>query len=195
MEISFMEKENDPFNNVNGLEINESEIKLTNMEYPTAYSPNIQINNILESMNVYDKNHINTQIMREKLANKLINAAMTTNLEEGDPEALDVNLHIMMEARSILNDLDKASKDNVAIKLKKKDTENAEASNINMAEFLSKIKLSDMKQFDQGTMVQTPDEISRSIDKIEKDAGIVILETELETCGNMLPSKPEELDS
>ena len=33
------------------------------------------------------------------------------------------------------------------------------------------------------------------IDKIEKDAGIVILETELETCGNMLPSKPEELDS
>jgi hypothetical protein len=195
MEISFMEKENDPFNNVNGLEITESEIKLTNMEYPTAYSPNIQINNILESMNVYDKNHINTQIMREKLANKLINAAMTTNLEEGDPEALDVNLHIMMEARSILNDLDKASKDNVAIKLKKKDTENAEASNINMAEFLSKIKLSDMKQFDQGTMVQTPDEISRSIDKIEKDAGIVILETELETCGNMLPSKPEELDS
>lgn len=195
MEISFMEKENDPFNNVNGLEITESEIKLTNMEYPTAYSPNIQINNILESMNVYDKNHINTQIMREKLANKLINAAMTTNLEEGDPEALDVNLHIMMEARSILNDLDKASKDNVAIKLKKKDTENAEASNINMAEFLSKIKLSDMKQFDQGTMVQTPDEISRNIDKIEKDAGIVILETELETCGNMLPSKPEELDS
>ena len=195
MEISFMEKENDPFNNVNGLEINESEIKLTNMEYPTAYSPNIQINNILESMNVYDKNHINTQIMREKLANKLINAAMTTNLDEGDPEALDVNLHIMMEARSILNDLDKASKDNVAIKLKKKDTENAEASNINMAEFLSKIKLSDMKQFDQGTMVQTPDEISRNIDKIEKDAGIVILETELETCGNMLPSKPEELDS
>lgn len=190
-----MEKENDPFNNVNGLEITESEIKLTNMEYPTAYSPNIQINNILESMNVYDKNHINTQIMREKLANKLINAAMTTNLDEGDPEALDVNLHIMMEARSILNDLDKASKDNVAIKLKKKDTENAEASNINMAEFLSKIKLSDMKQFDQGTMVQTPDEISRNIDKIEKDAGIVILETELETCGNMLPSKPEELDS
>lgn len=195
MEISFMEKENDPFNNVSGLEINEPEIKSTNVEYPTAYSPNIQINNILESMNVYDKNHINTQIMREKLANKLINAAMTTNLDEGDPEALDVNLHIMMEARSILNDLDKAAKDNVAIKLKKKDTENAEASNINMAEFLSKIKLSDMKQFDQGTMVQTPDEISRNIDKIEKDAGIVILETELETGGNMLPSKPEELDS
>lgn len=195
MEISFMEKENDPFNNVSGLEINESEIKSTNVEYPTAYSPDIQINNILESMNVYDKNHINTQIMREKLANKLINAAMTTNLDEGDPEALDVNLHIMMEARSILNDLDKAAKDNVAIKLKKKDTENAEASNINMAEFLSKIKLSDMKQFDQGTMVQTAEEISRNIDKIEKDAGIVILETELETGGNMLPSKPEELDS
>lgn len=195
MEISFMTESNDPFNNVSGLEINESEIKSTNVEYPTAYSPDIQINNILESMNVYDKNHINTQIMREKLANKLINAAMTTNLDEGDPEALDVNLHIMMEARSILNDLDKAAKDNVAIKLKKKDTENAEASNINMAEFLSKIKLSDMKQFDQGTMVQTAEEISKNIDKIEKDAGIVILETELETGGNMLPSKPEELDS
>lgn len=195
MEISFMTESTDPFNNVSGLEINESEIKSTNVEYPTAYSPNIQINNILESMNVYDRNHINTQIMREKLANKLINAAMTTNLDEGDPEALDVNLHIMMEARSILNDLDKAAKDNVAIKLKKKDTENAEASNINMAEFLSKIKLSDVKQFDQGTMVQTAEEISKNIDKIEKDAGIVILETELETGGNMLPDKPEELDS
>lgn len=195
MEISFMTESTDPFNNVSGLEINESEIKSTNVEYPTAYSPNIQINNILESMNVYDRNHINTQIMREKLANKLINAAMTTNLDEGDPEALDVNLHIMMEARSILNDLDKSAKDNVAIKLKKKDTENAEASNINMAEFLSKIKLSDVKQFDQGTMVQTAEEISKNIDKIEKDAGIVILETELETGGNMLPDKPEELDS
>lgn len=190
-----MTESTDPFNNVSGLEINESEIKSTNVEYPTAYSPNIQINNILESMNVYDRNHINTQIMREKLANKLINAAMTTNLDEGDPEALDVNLHIMMEARSILNDLDKAAKDNVTVKLKKKDTENAEASNINMAEFLSKIKLSDMKQFDQGTMVQTAEEISKNIDKIEKDAGIVILETELETGGNMLPDKPEELDS
>ena len=166
-----------------------------NVDYPTAYSPSVQINSILESMNVYDKNHINTQIMREKLAAKLMDAAMNADLDEPDAEVKDVNLHLLMEARSILNDLDKAAKDNVAVKLKKKDTENAEASNINMAEFLSKIKLSDMKQFDQGTMVQTAEEISRNIDKIEKDAGITILETELETGGNMLPSKPEELDS
>lgn len=189
-----MAESNDPFDNVGGLVVDQSEIKSTSVEYPTAYTSNVQINSILESMNVYDRNHINTQIMREKLANKLMNAAMTANLDEGDPEALDVNLHIMMEARSILNDLDKAAKDNVAIKLKKKDTENAEASNINMAEFLSKIKLTDVKQFDQGTMVQTAEEISKHIDQLEKDNGITILETELETGGNMLPAKPEESD-
>lgn len=94
---------------------------------------------------------------------------MTANLDEGDPEALDVNLHIMMEARSILNDLDKAAKDNVAVKLKKKDTENAEASNINMAEFLSKIKIADISQMDSGTIVaQSPSDISAELDRLEK---------------------------
>lgn len=189
-----MPESKDPFNNTGGLMISEIESKSPNVEYPTAYSQDIKINSILESMDTYDRNHINTQIMREKLANKLMNAAMTANLDEGDPEALDVNLHIMMEARSILNDLDKAAKDNVAVKLKKKDTENAEASNINMAAFLSKIKVSDMGQFDSGTIVQTAEEINANLDRLEKDNNINIMDTELETSGNMLPEKAEIID-
>jgi hypothetical protein len=189
-----MSESKDPFNNTGGLMISEIESKSPNVEYPTAYSQDIKINSILESMDTYDRNHINTQIMREKLANKLMNAAMTANLDEGDPEALDVNLHIMMEARSILNDLDKAAKDNVAVKLKKKDTENAEASNINMAAFLSKIKVSDMGQFDNGTIVQTAEEINANLDRLEKDNNINIMDTELETSGNMLPEKAEIAD-
>lgn len=166
----------------------------TNVEYPTAYSPSVQINSILESMNVYDKNHINTQIMREKLAAKLMNAAMNADLDEPDAEVKDVNLHLLMEARSILNDLDKAAKDNVAVKLKKKDTENAEASNINMAEFLAKIKLTDIKQFDTGTVVQSADEISRSLDMLAEKDKIEILDTEMETEGMMLPEVEENLE-
>lgn len=166
----------------------------TNVEYPTAYSPSVQINSILESMNVYDKNHINTQIMREKLAAKLMDAAMNADLDEPDAEVKDVNLHLLMEARSILNDLDKAAKDNVAVKLKKKDTENAEASNINMAEFLAKIKLTDIKQFDTGTVVQSADEISRSLDMLAEKDKIEILDTEMETEGTMLPEMEEDLD-
>ena len=166
----------------------------TNVEYPTAYSPSVQINSILESMNVYDKNHINTQIMREKLAAKLMDAAMNADLDEPDAEVKDVNLHLLMEARSILNDLDKAAKDNVAIKLKKKDTENAEASNINMAEFLAKIKLTDIKQFDTGTVVQSADEISRSLDMLAEKDKIEILDTEMETEGTMLPEVEENLE-
>ena len=166
----------------------------TNVEYPTAYSPSVQINSILESMNVYDKNHINTQIMREKLAAKLMNAAMNADLDEPDAEVKDVNLHLLMEARSILNDLDKAAKDNVAVKLKKKDTENAEASNINMAEFLAKIKLTDIKQFDTGTVVQSADEISRSLDMLVEKDKIEILDTEMETEGTMLPEVEENLE-
>lgn len=189
-----MSESKDPFNSTGGLMISEIESKSPNVEYPTAYSQDIKINSILESMDTYDRNHINTQIMREKLANKLMNAAMTANLDEGDPEALDVNLHIMMEARSILNDLDKAAKDNVAVKLKKKDTENAEASNINMAAFLSKIKVSDMGQFDNGTIVQTAEEINANLDRLEKDNNINIMDTELETSGNMLPEKAEIID-
>lgn len=190
-----MAESRDPFNNVSGLVVSDTSIKNTSVEYSTAYDPNLKINSIIESMNVYDRNHINTQIMREKLANKLMNAAMTTNLDEGDPEALDVNLHIMMEARSILNDLDKAAKDNVAVKLKKKDTENAEASNINMAEFLSKIKIADISQMDSGTIVvQSPSDIGAELDRLEKERGVVILDTELEEGNNMLPAKPENED-
>lgn len=165
-----------------------------NVDYPTAYSPSVQINSILESMNVYDKNHINTQIMREKLAAKLMDAAMNADLDEPDAEVKDVNLHLLMEARSILNDLDKAAKDNVAVKLKKKDTENAEASNINMAEFLAKIKLTDIKQFDTGTVVQSADEISRSLDMLAEKDKIEILDTEMETEGTMLPEVEENLE-
>ena len=189
-----MSESKDPFNNAGGLVIAEIESKTPHVEYPTAYSQDIKINSILESMDVYDRNHINTQIMREKLASKLMDAAMTANLDEGDPEALDVNLHIMMEARSILNDLDKAAKDNVAVKLKKKDTENAEASNINMAEFLAKIKLTDIKQFDTGTVVQSADEISRSLDMLAEKDKIEILDTEMETEGMMLPEVEENLE-
>lgn len=190
-----MAESRDPFNNVSGLVVSDTSTKNTNVEYSTAYDPNLKINSIIESMNVYDRNHVNTQIMREKLANKLMNAAMTANLDEGDPEALDVNLHIMMEARSILNDLDKAAKDNVAVKLKKKDTENAEASNINMAEFLSKIKIADISQMGNGTIVtQSPSDISAELDRLEKEKGVVILDTELEEGNNMLPAKPENED-
>ena len=190
-----MAESRDPFNNVSGLVVSDTSTKNTSVEYSTAYDPNLKIKSIIESMNVYDRNHINTQIMREKLANKLMNAAMTANLDEGDPEALDVNLHIMMEARSILNDLDKAAKDNVAVKLKKKDTENAEASNINMAEFLSKIKIADISQMDSGTIVvQSPSDISAELDRLEKERGVVILDTELEEGNNMLPAKPENED-
>lgn len=187
----------DPFLVIDGnpaVNDNNTAQVITNVEYPTAYSPSVQINSILESMNVYDKNHINTQIMREKLAAKLMNAAMNADLDEPDAEVKDVNLHLLMEARSILNDLDKAAKDNVAVKLKKKDTENAEASNINMAEFLAKIKLTDIKQFDTGTVVQSADEISRSLDMLAEKDKIEILDTEMETEGTMLPEMEEDLD-
>ena len=187
----------DPFLVIDGnpaVNDNNTAQVITNVEYPTAYSPSVQINSILESMNVYDKNHINTQIMREKLAAKIMNAAMNADLDEPDAEVKDVNLHLLMEARSILNDLDKAAKDNVAVKLKKKDTENAEASNINMAEFLAKIKLTDIKQFDTGTVVQSADEISRSLDMLAEKDKIEILDTEMETEGMMLPEVEENLE-
>lgn len=187
----------DPFLVIDGnpaVNDNNTAQVITNVEYPTAYSPSVQINSILESMNVYDKNHINTQIMREKLAAKIMNAAMNADLDEPDAEVKDVNLHLLMEARSILNDLDKAAKDNVAVKLKKKDTENAEASNINMAEFLAKIKLTDIKQFDTGTVVQSADEISRSLDMLAEKDKIEILDTEMETEGTMLPEVEENLE-
>jgi hypothetical protein len=187
----------DPFLVIDGnpaVNDNNTAQVITNVEYPTAYSPSVQINSILESMNVYDRNHINTQIMREKLAAKIMNAAMNADLDEPDAEVKDVNLHLLMEARSILNDLDKAAKDNVAVKLKKKDTENAEASNINMAEFLAKIKLTDIKQFDTGTVVQSADEISRSLDMLAEKDKIEILDTEMETEGMMLPEVEENLE-
>ena len=188
-----MPDNNDPFLTIIDTTSNgncDDDNNSSHVEYPTAYTSNVQINNILESMNVYDRNHITTQIMREKLANKLMDAALNIDLNDTDAESRDVNLHMITEARNILNDLDKAAKDNVAIKLKKKDTENAEASNINMAEFLSKIKLT-ADAINSGTVVQTAEEITANISKFEKEAGVIILDSETEDTPSMLPEKEE----
>lgn len=93
-------------------------------------------------------------------------------------------------AKNLLNDLDKAAKDHVTVKLKQKDTETNAAAGINIAEFLTKIKMTD--NISGGTVVQTKDQIEKALDKQFEERGTVVLDTELEMGGNMLPKEQKE---
>ena len=179
----------DPFT---GLEVDTTaEAKpRPSVDYKNVYTPDTKIKDILDSMGVYDQNVINTQRAREALASKLVEIASDIDLNEHNAEMFQAKLEAINTAKNLLNDLDKAAKDHVTVKLKQKDTETNATAGINIAEFLTKIKMTD--NISSGTVVQTKDQIEKALDKQFEERGTVVLDTELEMGGNMLPKEQKE---
>lgn len=160
------------------------------VQYDNVYNSDTSIQSIVDSMNVYDKNVINTQRAREALATRLVEVAADIDLDESNAEMFQAKLEAINTAKNLLNDLDKAARDHVTTKLKQKDTDTNAAAGVNIAEFLSKIKLTN--DISNGTAVQTTDQIEQHLNQQFEDTGVIVLDSELEMGGNMLP--PERKD-
>jgi len=127
------------------------------------------------------------------LAAKLVEIASDIDLNEHNAEMFQAKLEAINTAKNLLNDLDKAAKDHVTVKLKQKDTETNATAGINIAEFLTKIKMTD--NMNSGTAVQTKEQIEKALDQQFEDRGTVVLDSELEMGGNMLPPVNNDTDN
>lgn len=157
-------------------------------EFCKSYNNETNIESLADSMKQYDKNVINIQITRQKLANKLMDAVMNMDLnvgEHADPDTVIAKSKILAEARGLLNDLDSSAKNHTATKLKYKDSETQANAVFNAADLLSKIKIS--IDSNAATAPTSVADIESGIEKQFTEKGCDILETELETGGNKLP--------
>ena len=169
---------------------NETDKKIA---FCNSYQQDSQIDSLMASMSQYDKNTINTQLIRQTLANKLLNDVLKMDLNvvaTTNPDLFAAQARMIAEARGLLNDMDTSSRNHTAIKLKQKDTETQADAVLNAAELLTKIKL---------TVAAEPAGVTQSADVIEdaimhqfEENGCVVPDTELEMGGNNLPHKKEE---
>lgn len=164
------------------------------VEYTPVYSPETNIKDIVKSMDTFDRATVNTQRMREMLADKLMNTAMNLDLSDiTDADTSAAMTGIVNAARSVLNDIDKSAKDHVSTKLKQKDTETSAAA-VDIASFLSKVKTTFEPTESGNVTVPTKADVDKILDEKMKEDGTVILDTELELGGGMLPQKKSEED-
>lgn len=164
------------------------------VEYTPVYSPETNIKDIVKSMDTFDRATVNTQRMREMLADKLMNTAMNLDLSDiTDADTSAAMTGIVNAARSVLNDIDKSAKDHISTKLKQKDTETSAAA-VDIASFLSKVKTTFEPTESGNVTVPTKADVDKILDEKMKEDGTVILDTELELGGGMLPQKKSEED-
>lgn len=165
------------------------------VDFCNSYHQDSQIDSLMASMGQYDKNTVNTQIIRQKLANKLLNNVLKMDLNvvaTTNPDLFAAQAKMIAEARGLLNDMDNSSRNHTAIKLKQKDTETQADAVLNAAELLTKIKLTVAAEPTGNT--QSADVIEDAIEHQFEENGCVVLDTELEMGGNNLPHKKEEED-
>jgi hypothetical protein len=174
--------------------INEEEMVT---QYCKAYSQDDKIDTLSASMAKYDDTNVNVQVIRQKLANKLLSDVMKMDLSvvaSTDPDLFAAQAKMISEARGLLNDIDGSSKSHTAMKLKHKDSETQASVAFNAAELLSKIKLSVAGNVDGSLVVDNSDEIEDLIAKQFDDPDSLVLDTELEMGGNMLPERKDSDD-
>lgn len=187
------QKDNDTNFQIDGLDtiVPKQSVKV---EYTPVYSPETNIKDIVKSMDTFDRATVNTQRMREMLADKLMNTAMNLDLSDiTDADTSAAMTGIVNAARSVLNDIDKSAKDHVSTKLKQKDTETSAAA-VDIASFLSKVKTTFEPTESGNVTVPTKADVDKILDEKMKEDGTVILDTELELGGGMLPQKKSEED-
>lgn len=162
-------------------------------EFCNSYKQNDNVESLTDSMNKYDATVVNTQIIRQKLTNKLLTDVMRMDLSEAakDADLFAAHAKMISETRGLLNDIDNSSRNHTAVKLKHKDTESQASMAFSAAELLSKIKANDIQT--SGTaFVDNSTELEKLIENQFDDPGTVVLDTELEVGTSMLPKQNKE---
>lgn len=187
-----MSNENDPFKEFDTAEQNKLADNILE-DYIAPYKQNDDINSLDSSMRKYDSNTISTQILRQKLLQKILPNVMNLNLDESaetDPDMYVAKSKLIAETRALLNDMDSVSNKHVSVKLKQKDSETQASMAFNAADLLNKIKLSAFEE--KGTIVLNRDEIEKELQNKFDESGSVILDSELEDGKNMLPTNEDK---
>lgn len=164
-------------------------------EFCNAYKKETAISSLTDSMAQYDKNVVEIQLVRQKLAKKLMKTVMKMNMDvdaSSDPDSVIARSKILAEARGLLNDLDTSAKNHTATKLKYKDSETQANAVFNAADLLSKIKIS--VENNTPNTVTSPEDINNKIEEKFSEKNLVIPDTELETGGNKLPNHKEKTE-
>lgn len=188
------ENSEDPFKDFTD-EISLPHTEEEKIEYCNSYGEKNDIESLVNSMKKYDETNINTQIVRQRLANKLLNDVMKMDLAvtaATDPDLFAAESKMISEARGLLNDIDNSSKNHVATKLKRKDSDTQASMAFNAAELLTKISIS-LKPQDASPVVSS-DEINQMIESQFDDPGTVVLDSELEVGNNKLPQPSKKED-
>ena len=187
-----MTNENDPFNEFD-VNIPQPVKRIELEELIAPYKRGDNISSLDSSMNKYDENTVNTQIVRQQLLNKILPDVLNMDLSETaetDPDLFAAKSKLIAEARSLLNDMDSVSNKHVNTKLKQKDSETQASIVFNAADLLNKIKLGALVT--DGSVVTDKDTVDEIIEKKFEETGSVILDTELEMGGNMLPKSDND---
>ena len=103
-----MSNENDPFKEFDTAEQNKPADNVLE-DYIAPYKQNDDINSLDSSMRKYDSNTISTQILRQKLLQKILPNVMNLNLDESaetDPDMYVAKSKLIAETRALLNDMD-----------------------------------------------------------------------------------------
>ena len=89
-------------------------------EFCNSYKQNDSVESLTDSMNKYDATVINTQIIRQKLTNKLLTDVMRMDLSEAakDADLFAAHAKMISETRGLLNDIDNSSRNHTAVKLR-----------------------------------------------------------------------------
>lgn len=186
----------DPFAEFDNLEPVNTSVENTpvaSSNFIEVYSKDDHVNSLQEAMDKYDANLVNTQVIRQRLVDKLLPDVMAMDLgaaAASDPDLFTAQSKMIAETRNILNDMDYAANNHASLKLKHKSTEAQAEVAFNAAELLSKIKLN-LTNDTGSVVVQDEAVIEAAIQKKFDEGNMVIPETELEEGANMLP-RPEE---
>lgn len=186
----------DPFAEFDNLEPVNTSVENTpvaSSNFIEVYSKDDHVNSLQEAMDKYDANLVNTQVIRQRLVDKLLPDVMAMDLgaaAASDPDLFTAQSKMIAETRNILNDMDYAANCHASLKLKHKSTEAQAEVAFNAAELLSKIKLN-LTNDTGSVVVQDEAVIEAAIQKKFDEGNMVIPETELEEGANMLP-RPEE---
>lgn len=191
-----MSTTDDPFAEFDNLEPVNTSVENTpvaSSNFIEVYSKDDHVNSLQEAMDKYDANLVNTQVIRQKLVDKLLPDVMAMDLgaaAASDPDLFTAQSKMIAETRNILNDMDYAANNHASLKLKHKSTEAQAEVAFNAAELLSKIKLN-LTNDTGSVVIQDEAVIEAAIQKKFDEGNMVIPETELEEGVNMLP-RPEE---
>lgn len=190
-----MPNENDPFKEFDTVDAPKQTNNVLE-DYIAPYKQDDDISSLDGSMRKYDSNTISTQILRQKLLQKILPNVMNLNLDESsetDPDMYEAKAKLISEARALLNDMDAVSNKHINTKLKQKDSETQANMAFNAADLLNKIKLSAFEE--KGTIVLDRDKIEEKLQDKFDESNSVILDSELEESKNMLPTNEDKKEN